>query len=558
MAKPVDNASPTATEPDTRPAERPHLGTLLRDLAEWGDAAAVVEHRGVRRFSTTYGELASLARGFAGELARRGISPGERVVLWGQNSAEWIAAFFGCVAAGVLVVPLDAAGSSEFAQRVVQEVSPRLIVADTALLQRAGFAPATQGSDGNADSTPCLALDDLRAHLSAFVAPAELPVLHGETPLQILFTSGTTGAPKGIVHTHRNLLASLLPIEREMRKYRRYERLVHPLRFLHTLPLSHVFGQFMGLWVPPLLGAVVHYESRVTGSRIASLISEEHINVLAAVPRTLELLRTHLLAADPALAETIRTAQGLPIAKRWWLFRRLHRRLGLRFWAALCGGATLPAALEQFWTTMGFALIQGYGLTETAALVTLNHPFKIAQGSLGAPLPGRSLRVNDRGELEVRGEMVSTASWQNGTMVERADPWLPTGDLATLGDDGRVRFLGRTGQRLVTAAGLNVYLQDVEDALTAQPGIGEAIALPIPAGDGAESPGAVVVAHGGVAAAAAAVRGANAQLAPHLVAVAGAGAPQDRQRQSRTQTAGNLGGGAPGGDAGTTERGQGA
>jgi long-chain acyl-CoA synthetase len=456
---------------------------------------------------TTYSELAVLAHRFADELARRGITPGERVVLWGRNSAEWIAAFFGCVEAGVLVVPLDASGSREFAQHVMQEVSPRLIVAETALLRSVHF------------ETAHLELEHLKSILPETRDRAARPVLSLDSPLQILFTSGTTGAPKGIVHTHRNLLASLLPIEREIRKYRHYARLVHPLRFLHTLPLSHVFGQFMGLWVPPLLGATVHYESRSTGSRVAALIPEEHIHVLAAVPRTLELLRAHLLAGDPALAEQITQAQGLPILKRWWRFRRVHRHLGLRFWAAVCGGATLPSSVEQFWTTLGFALIQGYGLTETAALVTLNHPFKIAHGSLGAPLPGRSLRVSESGELEVKGDMVSTATWQHGGLIVRNNPWLATGDLASLSEDGRVRFLGRLGQRLVTAAGLNVYLQDVEATLEAQQGVDEAVALPIRSAgvsdEGDEVPGAVVVARGGFTEAEQAVFRANQILAAH-------------------------------------------
>jgi long-chain acyl-CoA synthetase len=486
--------------------ERDHLGSLLADMEAWGKVPAVVEHRGVRRFTTSYGELAALAHRFAEELARRNIGPSERVVLWGRNSAAWIAAFFGCVEAGVLAVPLDATGSAEFARRVVQEVAPRLIVADYTLLSSSGIEVAH------------IAFEHFVSRLSVSGLPLSRqtrPVLTPNTPLQILFTSGTTGAPKGIVHTHRNLLASLLPIEGEIRKYSRYARLVQPLRFLHTLPLSHVFGQFMGLWVPPLLGATVIYESRSTGARLAKLIPEERIHLLAAVPRTLELLRAHLLAGDPALAQQIVAAQGQPIAKRWWRFRRVHWRLGLRFWAAVSGGATLPAAVEQFWTTLGFALIQGYGLTETAALVTLNHPFKIAQGSLGAPLPGRSLRVSAASELEVKGDMVSTATWQDGELVEREDPWLATGDLASLGEDGRVRFLGRSGQRLVTAAGLNVYLQDVEAALEAQEDIDEALALPIPAGDGGEVPGAVVVARGGHLAAEQAVARANATLAAH-------------------------------------------
>ena len=472
----------------------------------WGEGAAVVEHRGVRRFATSYNELARLSRRFAAELERRAIAPGDRVVVWGGNSAGWVAAFFGCVLRGVLPVPLDASGSTEFAKRIVGEVSPRLVVGDRALLSRLPV-----GLLGSAS----LPLETLETAL-----PRELGQtveLGRGSPLQILFTSGTTGEPKGVVQTHGNLLASLGPIEREIAKYRRYERWVHPLRFLHTLPLSHVFGQFMGLWVPPLLGATVHYESRGTASRLAELIPAERVHVLAAVPRTLALLRAHLLAQDPALAGKIEAAQGEAIGRRWWRFRRVHRALGLRFWAAVCGGATLSEELERFWTTLGFALVQGYGLTETSALVTLNHPFKTARGSLGRPLPGRELRLGPNGELEVRGEMVSTASWREGRLVTRGagNEWLPTGDLAAFDADGRVRFLGRTGQRLVTAAGLNVYLQDVEQALEREPGLQGAVALALPDGAGGEEPGAVVLAHAGRRAAEAAVARANGVLAAH-------------------------------------------
>ncbi len=486
--------------------ERSHLGTLVADMERWGSGSlAIVEHRGVRSFPTSYGALARLARRFAAELDRRGIEPGDRVLLWGRNSAAWTAAFFGCVLRGVLVVPLDAMGSVSFAERIARDVRPSLIVADQALLDRWSWADT---------EAPTLALETLETVLPS---PSRQPgpPLTSESPLQILFTSGTTGEPKGVVHTHRNLIASIGPIEREIARYRRYERLVHPLRFLHTLPLSHVFGQFMGLWIAPLLGATVHYESRVTASRLLALIPREGINVLAAVPRTLSLLQAQLLADDAMLAEEIAGAGQLPIANRWWRFRRIHRSLGIRFWAAVCGGATLPAELEQFWTRLGFALIQGYGLTETAALVTLNHPFKTARGSLGSPLPGRALRLSLSGELEVRGDMVSQQSWQDGRLVERTNAWLATGDLAEFDEQGRLRFLGRTGQRIVTAAGLNVYLQDIEQALAKQPGVQECIVFALPTPNGEEEPAAVIIARAGEAVADDAVAAANAGLLPH-------------------------------------------
>ena len=259
---------------------RPHLATLLQDFRRYGSDRAVVSHIGNRSLPSTYAELAEFSARYAAEYARRGIASGDRILLWGQNSASWIAAFYGCVMRGILVVPLDAAGDPGFAQRVIAETSPKLLVGDPALLHK------LQPSD-----VPALMMD--AADLPApDYTPA--PALNRNTPLQIIFTSGTTSEPKGIVHTHGNVLASLDPIEREIDKYRRYERPFHPLRFLHTLPLSHVFGQFMGLWVPPLLAAEVHFESRLDAPRLIQLIRGHRISVLAAVPRVLELLRSHL------------------------------------------------------------------------------------------------------------------------------------------------------------------------------------------------------------------------------------------------------------------------
>jgi long-chain acyl-CoA synthetase len=460
---------------------RPHLATLPQDFRRCGSDRAVVSHIGNRSLPSTYAEIAELSARFAAEYARRGIASGERVLLWGQNSAQWIAAFYGCVLRGILVVPLDAAGDPRFAERVVAETSPRLLVGDTALLRK------LQTSD-----VPTLALDatDLPA---PDYAPA--PGLNRSTPLQIIFTSGTTSEPKGIVHTHGNVLASLDPIEGEIAKYRRYERPFHPLRFLHTLPLSHVFGQFMGLWVPPLLAAEVHFESRLDAPRLIQLIHTQRISVLAAVPRVLELLRSHLTRLEPTLGAGLDTADQLSALGRWWRFRREHRLFGWKFWAFVCGGATLPSDLEQFWTRLGFALVQGYGMTETTALVTLNHPFHTARGSIGKPLAGREMKIADDGEILVRGGSIAETEWRAGHAQTRSaeEGWLRTGDLAARNDKGELIFAGRKSDVIVTAAGLNVHPQDLEAALTYQAGVRHACAFSFDSGAGPQPAAALLM-----------------------------------------------------------------
>jgi len=482
---------------------RTHLASLVEDFRRHAAETAVVSHRGVRRYATSYGDLAQLAGRVAAELERREIRAGERVVLWGENSAEWIGVFFGCLLRGVIAVPLDAAGSAEFADRVLVEVAPRLLFGDAGLLRGVMRDWETK--------VPTMVFSEMAAALPAKANFSVDASVQEDAPFQIVFTSGTTAEPKGIVHTHRNVLASLRPIEEEIAKYRKYERWVHPLRLLHTLPLSHVFGQFMGLWVPGILAAELHFADGLEPARTVDLIRRERISVLVAVPRVIDLLRTHLLRRFPSLAAELERAEGLSALKRWWRFRAVHRALGLKFWAVISGGASLSPELERFWNQLGFALIQGYGMTETAALVTLNHPFRIGQGTIGKALPGREVRLSDSGELLVRGDMVSGATWQSGRMQRREGDWLATGDLAEQSDSGEFRFVGRKGDAIVTSSGLNIYPSDLEAAMLRQPGVRGCAVVPCEIGSGMETVCVVLFSDDDVALQQA-VRGANSGL----------------------------------------------
>jgi long-chain acyl-CoA synthetase len=503
---------------------RDHLATLLDDFRRLDGEIAVVRYQGNRRRVTTYGELAHLAGRFAALLERRGIGPGDRVLLWGENSAEWIAAFHGCLLRGVLAVPLDSNGAADFAQRVAADVRPKLAVGDAVLLGqlvqrrptlsteiRHGGRQDVALSDLGEVDLRILAFEDWLAELPAEEAGPVAGLSH-KTPLEILFTSGTTGDPKGIVLTHGNVLASIGPIEEGARPYMRYEWLVHPLRILHTLPLSHVFGQTMGLWIPSILKAEVHFESRPAAPRLIQLIKDERISVLAAVPRVLALLKAHLETGDPALAARVERSKNIGPLRRWWRFRKVHRAFGLKFWAFVSGGGALAGPIEQFWNALGFVLVQGYGMTETTALITLNHPFHVAKGTIGKPLAGREVKLGPDGEVLVRGAMISGATWQAGEVRLREDEWLATGDLAEKQESGELKFLGRKSEVIVTAAGLNLYPEDMEAAVEEQPGVAACAVVAMETATGPE-PCAVLAVRGAGDLAAHAIEHANEHLA---------------------------------------------
>jgi len=468
---------------------------------------AVVWRRGYRMERWTYAKLFVEATRFAAELEARGIAKGDRVLLWGENSGEWVGAFLGCVLRGAVAVPMDAIADPGFAARVAQRAGVKLVVAGRrALAPGADGGPAGIAESGSAwAAIPAICLEDLtELRPDGAVSPRLALDARREDPVEIVFTSGTTAEPRGVVLTHGNLLANLEPIEREFEHYRRYERFVHPLRILDLLPLSHVFGQLLGIFIPQILGATSVFIDSLNPAEVAQTIRRERISVLVTVPRLIESLRDQIereLDASGRLAkfrEDFAAAPGEHFLRRWWRFRTIHRKLGWKFWSLISGGAALGAEAEQFWTLLGFAVIQGYGLTETTSVVTLNHPFRRGQGSIGKAMPGLEVKVSDEGEILVRGENVAAGYWQNAEHGGTAEPvldaegWFHTGDLGERDVDGNLYFKGRRKNVIVTPEGLNIYPGDLETELRKEPEVRDCVVIGLERGGNAE-PCAVIL-----------------------------------------------------------------
>jgi long-chain acyl-CoA synthetase len=436
---------------------RETLLTFLDDCRRHVEQTAVAHETGVRLSRWSYARLASSAFQFARELETRGIDKGDRVLFWGQNRPEWIACFYGCLLRGVVVVPLDLKSAPDFVARVQQQVSAKLLLSDEPQPQL---------------NVPRLAFDRLPQHSTSPYPTNAKP----DDLVQIVFTSGTTAEPKGVCLTHRNLLANLAPIEKEFNHYRRWERLVHPLRFLCLLPLSHVFGQLMGIFIPQLLGAEVYFSESYKPSQIISTVKKRRINVVVTVPRVLETLRERVKAE--LSDDQIRAARGRHFLRNWWAFRKIHRQFGWRFWAFITGGATLEPDTETFWHRLGYAVIQGYGMTETASLTTLSHPFRTQHGSIGKPVAGQEVKLGDDGEILVRGDNVSAGYWRSNGSIADDEGWIHTGDIGEFGPNGHIYFRGRSKETIVTAAGLKIYPTDLEAALDRQPEIKASAVIP--------------------------------------------------------------------------------
>jgi long-chain acyl-CoA synthetase len=397
-----------------------------------------------------YREIAERARAFAARLREAKIGRDDKVILYGENRPEWIVALWGCLLEGVIAVPIDYRSSREFVDRVHAIVSARMVLTGEEPGMYDGPSPAP---------------------------PAPPVTITKDQTAEIIFTSGATADPKGVIITHRNILANIVPVENEVKKYLRYQRPFAPIRFLNLLPLSHMFGQAMATFIPPMLPGVVVFMRGFAPHEILRQIRTRRISVLVSVPQILEILREHLRQTFPELRQ-LHPTKGHWLL-RWWRYRKVHRLFGWKFWSFIVGAAPLPADLEAFFSELGFLVIQGYGLTETAPIVTLNHPFHARQGSVGKPIGGVEVKIAPDGEILVRGDNVTSGYFQRPEETARAfeDGWFHTGDVGQMKDNGELSILGRKKEMLVTPEGLNVFPEDVESVLKQQPGVRDAAVI---------------------------------------------------------------------------------
>ncbi len=395
-----------------------------------------------RKYS--YREIGEGVSRIAGSLHEKGLRPGDRLILWGENSALWMMTFYASVLQQIVVVPVDAAFSEEFVNKIQSITSAGLIC-----------------SDRDSDSWKQLLISE-PIDENLILREAE-----SSTLLEIIYTSGSTGEPKGVMITHGNILSNLIPVYNEIQKYKKYAVPFLPIGFAHLIPLSHLFGQIMGLFIPQMLNGFVIFTDPAP-ARVVRAVKQCRASAVICVPQELSLISKYVTQRfGSQLRET--SSNGIPgFLMRCWNYRKIHREFGWKFLAFIAGGASLPVSEEDFWKARGFLVIQGYGLTETAPSVTISHPFKgLKRGSVGKALPGVEVKIAEDGEVLVRGPNVSPGYFQNESATREAfqDGWLRTGDLGRFDEEGHLELLGRKKEVIVTAEGLNIHPQDVETVI---------------------------------------------------------------------------------------------
>lgn len=438
---------------------------LLPRIERLGSREAVRFWNGYRTWRWSYADLDAGIRRFVAYLDRHGIGSGDRVVLWADNRPEWAAVFWACLARKVQVVPLGRQSSPEFVDRIILQTSARLLV----------HSGAAASPTSHLERFALESLDGLPEGPGFNPTPA-----NGNDVVEIVYTSGTTAEPKGVIHLHRNICANLDPIRHEIDRYKKWAGPFQPIRILNLLPLSHMFGQSMGLFIPLLLEGSAAFMTGLHPAAIRQTIRRERISVLVAVPRLLDSLRNDIERRHPRSRE-MSQGPGGPL-RRWWRHRDIHRAFGLKFWAFVVGGAMLDPETEKFWARVGLLVIQGYGLTETSPVVSVNHPFRARRGTLGEVIGGQEIRIAEDGEILVRGASVVGEYLETGARRTRAvdaEGWFHTGDIGTRNAEGRLVYRGRKKDLIVTADGMNVHPEDIERALTHEDGVRDAVVVPV-------------------------------------------------------------------------------
>jgi len=418
---------------------------LERQTARHGGLPALQYRPRYRTIGWTYTQLAERTALLADALTGAGIRPGDRVLLHSHNSPGWVAAFFAVVQCGGVVVPLNPRSPLEQVQRIVESARPRLL-----LRSRRSLAPGPVA----------LPAWDIEADAGGF--PSRLAAADktdDEPPpavVEILYTSGTTGDPKGVMLTHANLLFDMEALSERV-------PLQSQDRVINLAPLFHAYGQMTGMLCPLLGGCAVRHVGPPTTRAIQEALQYFPATHLILVPEILK-----------ALIQRVEQGMGrIPGGLSRLLRGRIRRRISPTLHTLICGGAPLEPELEEKCRDLGFEVLQGYGLTETSPAVAANAPGAHRLGSVGRPLAGLELKLAADGEVLVRGPMVMAGYYRRPELTADAfeGEWLRTGDIGRLDEDGYLYLQGRRRYRIITESGENVFPEDIEAELNRVDGV---------------------------------------------------------------------------------------
>ncbi len=478
---------------------------ILTASARWGGKVAFRHIVDGRVREIRYAELASLSYRCAQALWKRGLRPGDYLGICAPNSPDWAIACLAALRLGAIVVPLDARSRVTEILPIIDKVQPKLVVfGEKQFVYASELMPARKSRGQKSKGTAI-------EYLSSLFSRTELPDLpHLGSPgredtAAVVFTSGTTGAARGVVLSHGNILANVVAAARSF-------DVDADDRLLSVLPLSHMFEFTAGFLAPLHRGAAIVYCRLKGPAHLKEVLKIEKISVLVGTPMIFEALNSEIQSRVEQLPRSqqlrISACRRLVAGAPWLgrlLFRQLHEELGgnIKFWFA--GGAPMSPDTVTTLRSLGIPLLCGYGLTEASPIVTANRCDDNKPDSVGPALPGLEVKIDagaagEPGEILVSGPSIMQGYWQNAEATDRvlSDGWLRTGDSGFIDEDGHLHVTGRLKSMIVTAGGYNVYPEEIEEVLSGSSLIRESCVFGKKTARG-EEVCAVIVAHDAIA-----------------------------------------------------------
>ena len=370
--------------------------------------------------------------------------------------------FFGCLRAGVVLVPLDMRSTADFVGQVVAKTAPVLVITSRIVPRDAPL------------QVPELLFEDLEGLIYGR-APAPPEPLSDADLAEIMFTSGTTGDAKGVLLTHGNLMANLQSVQQVIPGDPSF-------RMLSLLPLSHMFEQMGSLFAGLGCGASITFATSRQPAILLKTMQERKINMMLLVPQALDLFMKSIerevanRGKQHVWELLMKLARRLPVALRRLLFRQVHARFGGHLSIVVSGGAALDQDLGEKWRRLGVSVLQGYGATEASPVISCHSLEGARFDSVGPPVPGVDVRISDAGEIQVRGPNITQGYWQAPEQTAAAfdGDWYKTGDIGFVDDGGHLHIRGRVKEMIVLANGQNVFPEDVEAVLHRDPAVTDA------------------------------------------------------------------------------------
>jgi long-chain acyl-CoA synthetase len=441
------------------------LDLLDEAVARFADRPALGVRRDDGTIETwTYRQLGERSRTAAWRLRALGLEPGDRILTWSPNAPELAAVYFGAIRARLVLVPLDIRMSADAVEGIVRKASPKRLILGSG-------REAPDPRDAHLEAFPTSIVEAIAAPPDENFAAdwqARVDALPRPTPdelWELIFTSGTTGTPKGVMLAHDNIVASIQSFHRII------PHLEH--RIVSIGPLSHLLEQAVALLYALSVGASVFYPRSLNPRILFEAMRAQRVTSMVVVPQALDLfwsaieLEVNKSGRRRQFELLRRIARPLPLGLRRLLFRSVHARLGGGLRLFVSAGAFLPPALQQAWEDLGVIVLQGYGATETGtgACTTLQDH---GLGTVGRPPEGVQMRVAEDGEIQFKGPMLFKGYWDEPVQTAEAfteDGWYRSGDIGHLDAEGRLILSGRKRDMIVLPNGFNVYPEDIENAL---------------------------------------------------------------------------------------------